>query len=232
MKWGALPNLFNSSVFCLFLTHTLSNIASCACTHYFICTYSCRHAHRHTKHTYTPNTHWHKQTSLCSSLECLCERLHCEIRPAMITSPLQLFSDLHTHTQAAAPLYNSSEEWHITELTFVPLSVQSHPNLISSKPWYTQQLLCVFWVCVRKRESERGKQERHLSSPNTSHQYVNSVSRPICFCIEPSSTAWESARQSVITYSKLKLHTTYRYCIWYSHHHTSSFHLSYTKNHT
>lgn len=36
----------------------------------------------------------------------------------------------------------------MTELTFVPLSVQSHPNLISSKPRAAQELLCVFLVCV------------------------------------------------------------------------------------
>lgn len=142
-------------------TFTFKHYLMCACAratsyaHYYACVHRDNNRENISTHyhTHIPSD---KQTSSCSSVECVSERLHCEIRSPTITSPLQLLSKAeHTHTDTHTQSCSSSTaELQITEVTFVPLSVQSHPNLISSKPpVYTAASVCFDSVWVW--ESER-----------------------------------------------------------------------------
>lgn len=71
----------------------------------FICTYSCMHVHR------TTNTHLHrhKRSSSWVSLECLPERLHCELQPPTITSLLQPLTDACAHTHRHVRTHSNTQ---------------------------------------------------------------------------------------------------------------------------
>lgn len=116
------------------------------------------------------------------------ERLHCKVVPPMITSPLQLLSNVcmrthtHAHTRKTLPtlLYNSTREWAVPYLTFVPPCLRS--NTLTwchqSPEEHSSSCMCVHYLqCAWQRKCKWKKmRERHLSSPNTSHQYVTALS--------------------------------------------------------
>lgn len=210
-----------------FLTQILQNIASYQFLLCFICTYSCTHK----------NMHAHKQTSLCSSLECL---NGCIVRLCLPWLP-HLFSfslmsaHTRTHTRKTLPtlLYNSTREWAVTYLTFVPpcLCNNTLTWCHQSPEEHSSSCMCLHYLqCAWQRKCKWKKmRERHLSSPDTSHQYVTALSL-VCFCVGDRKKNQKLCPRSHATVYKWTLFNAVHRTLYQGQHCPSTGHLKLSCN--